>query len=1237
MHKKTYIYIVVLTLIFSCATKKPLYKEKNATPTFTKLPNKPIENTIFLVGDGGRSKGNLPEDGVKAFQLYIQEKENTKNNYTIYLGDNIYPDGLPDKGEEGRKEGETSLDMQINAVKTFEGKTIFIPGNHDWYSGGLKGLKNQEKYIEDALGKNAFQPEDGCPIQTLEVGNSIEIIIIDTQWYLEDWNKHPTINDECEIKTRERFFLEVESALKKAQNKNVIFATHHPMFTNGIHGGFYSAKKHLYPFQGKIPMPGLASLITQIRSQGGVSIQDRYNERYNKLMNRLETLLIGYENVVVVSGHEHSLQYIEDTYVKQIVSGAASKQSEATLSENGLFSMGQQGFAELTIYKDGSGWVQFFALENNKPKLMYQKEVFPPYKTYDLSSLQNTFPKTIETSVYTKEETERTDFFETLWGDHYRKMYSQKITVPVATLDTLYGGLEIVRKGGGHQTRSLRLKNKDGKELNMRALKKSATQYLQTVLFKDKQIKDDFEKTNVEGLIQDFYTSAHPYAFLAIPKLSEAIDLLHPVPKLYYIPKHKALGKYNEEYGNELYMIEERPEDNYSQEGTFGYADDIESTHDIIAKIRKDEKYKIDETAFIRARLFDMLIGDWDRHDDQWRWAQFNQPNGDKLYKPIPRDRDQVFSNFDGGLLDVMRFLSSSTQQLQVYDGDVDKGDLQWMNNAGIKLDRILIQNATKDAWISQAKFIQDNITQNVIDNAFNSLPKEVRDETLEDIRGHFAERKKNLTRIAERYFEFLNKLVILTGTDKDDYIDIVRLEENKTHVTISRNKNGKRGEIMVDRVFDKIITDEIWIYGLDDDDKFSVKGNGKNRIKIRIIGGQNNDVYTIENGKSIKIYDHKTKPNTVVAKNGADIHFTNFYEFNNFDFKKYKYSASAFSPLIGFNPDDGILAGINITNTSYGFERNPFTTRHNVKLGYYFATEGFDIKYNGEYNVAQSWNLHVKARYTSNNFARNFFGFGNETVNNDDDLSLDFNRVRTSIYDLKLGILKKAPFGSDYGFRAIFEGVKLDPTENRFITNFQPATNEEFFDRTFFAGLEGVFTYQSYDNRVNPTRGMYFDIETGAKTELGNSDQTFGFLNSHLGFFNSLSTNRKLVLKTDIRTQLRFGNDIIFYQAANLGGQTGLRGFRLQRFTGQNSLVSNADVRYSFDKFKTRSLPLQIGIFAGYDLGRVWTTNDDSNVWHNSYGGGFWVSTSESLAGTFNLFNSDDGLRFSFGFSFNL
>ena len=104
-------------------------------------------------------------------------------------------------------------------------------------------------------------------------------------------------------------------------------------------------------------------------------------------------------------------------------------------------------------------------------------------------------------------------------------------------------------------------------------------------------------------------------------------------------------------------------------------------------------------------------------------------------------------------------------------------------------------------------------------------------------------------------------------------------------------------------------------------------------------------------------------------------------------------------------------------------------------------------------------------------------------------------------------------------------------------------------------------------------------------------------------------------MLKTDLRSQFRFGNELVFYQAANIGGKNGLRGYRTERFTGQNAFVGSADLRYAFNSFKTSTLPLQFGLFIGSDTGRVWVKNDTSKKWHNDYGGGFWVSAADSRA----------------------
>ena len=94
-------------------------------------------------------------------------------------------------------------------------------------------------------------------------------------------------------------------------------------------------------------------------------------------------------------------------------------------------------------------------------------------------------------------------------------------------------------------------------------------------------------------------------------------------------------------------------------------------------------------------------------------------------------------------------------------------------------------------------------------------------------------------------------------------------MPNGQTKVTVYRIKKTKKKGIFHERTYNSSETKEIWIYGLDDDDTFVVKGDGKDLIKIRIIGGQNNDTYNIKNGKKIIIYDHKSKKNTFTSKNG--------------------------------------------------------------------------------------------------------------------------------------------------------------------------------------------------------------------------------------------------------------------------------------------------------------------------------------------------------------------------------
>ena len=1223
-----YKYFIILFLFIlpsACATYNTQIKNNNFS---TQFPDKEIDHTFYLIGDAGNSAIGTSTIALQSFKQNLSKA--SKNSTAIFLGDNIYPKGLPKKGHKNRAFAEHQLDIQTEAVQNFKGETIFIPGNHDWYS-GLSGLKRQEKYIEEILGKNTFLPVNGCPIENRHISEDIELIIIDSEWYLTNWDSHPTINDDCEIKTRSKFFDELEGLIKKARGKTTLIALHHPMFTNGSHGGQYSFKSHL------TPLPVLGSLKNLIRKTSGISPADIQNSRYNEFRKRIITLSQENDKTIFISGHDHNLQYLVKDNIPQIVSGSGSKKT-ATRNVDGEFSSSDPGFAILDVFKDGSSVVRFYTAKGDN--LLFQKEIFKANEKIDLGNYDSHFSSKVKSSVYSKDEITKSKSFTWLWGERYRKYFGTEVLAPTVNLDTLYGGLKPVRKGGGHQSKSLRLVDNDGKEYVMRALRKNAVQYLQAVAFKDKYIEGQFNDTYTEKLLMDVFTGSHPYAPFTIATLSDALGIYHTNPILYYVPKQLALGDYNSEYGNELYMIEERASDGHGNLESFGYSNTLISTDDLLKNLRKNDTHYVDERAYVRARLFDMLIGDWDRHEDQWRWAVFKDKNGNDMYRPVPRDRDQAFSIMaDGFLLNIATTLVPALRLMQSYDEELRSP--KWFNLEPYPLDMALINNADRALWEAQAKHIQQNLTDSIIDKAFTFFPEEVNDETVDIIKRKLKGRRSNLNLISDNYYRHINKYAVITGTDKDDWFELERMPNGKTKVTAYRIINGVKGRIIHDRIYNKTETKEIWIYGLDDEDNFEVKGNGNNYIKIRLVGGQNNDRYDISNGSKTFVYDFKSKKNTLINKKGR-IRFKDDYETNIYNYKKLKNSSNQFIPTIGSNPDDGFKFGLSNTFTLYGFERNPFTQQHTLAASYYFATRGYDISYNAEFaNIIGNMNLGIEGKFTSPNFSSNFFGFGNSTPNFDDDLGLDYNRVKLRTIKISPTLIWRGISGASFKTAISYESVEVEETEGRFINDY--LNTNDGISQAFFGG-EVTYQYENYDNKAFPTLGMMTSLKAGFKINEKDLDRGFAYLIPEIGFDNKLVSNGRLVLATKLKAHLNFGDDFEFYQAANIGANNGLRGYRNERFTGKNAFFQNTDLRFNFRKLKTGLIPLQIGLYGGFDYGRVWVANDlvsdpdyNSETWNTSIGGGIFVNAADMITGNLSFFNSSDGLlvAFTFGFGF--
>jgi hypothetical protein len=1224
-------YLLILgcsLFITSCATHHPQYgKDTNSSHLIDTLKFDTPAHRFFLIGDAGYAA--QPNTQLLLSTVNKKLKQSGKKTTLLYLGDNIYPLGMPpEKNTKDRKVAEENMQSQMDLAKNVGGKTLFIPGNHDWYH-GLEGLEAEEKFVEKEL-KKAFLPGKGCAIKDVKINDSITLITIDSQWYIEDWDNYPNINDDCNIKTREGLFTELEDVLNDNKDKTILLAIHHPLMSNGTHGGHFSVEKQLFPLKYKIPLPGLGSFINLARKASGYSTQDIQSRVYISLTKRVKALIQGMNNVIVVSGHDHNLQYIYKDNIHQIISGAGSKEEAARVVNPLDFSYGGTGYSILDIYNDGTARVQFFGFKDGKEVKLFEKKITELLPDVPLKNYTAQHPQTIKASVYTPDMTDKSGFYKFFFGKHYRKYYSMPIEVTVALIDTLHGGLTPDKAGGGHQSKSLRLVDKDGKEYVMRGIKKSALRFLQTVAFKNRNMGNAFEDTFAEDFLFDFYTTAHPYTPFVVASLAEEAGVYHTNPELYYIPKHNALKEFNEEFGDELYMVEERPADEHKNLESFGKPDAIEGTDDVLKNLKKDKKYSVDQRSYIRARLFDMLIGDWDRHTDQWRWARYDKD--DKvIYRPIPKDRDQAFTKYDGVLVSILMNIPA-LRHMQTFKDDIR--NVKWFNREPYPLDLALLTTANENDWIEEAKYIRENLSDDDIEKAFLNLPKEVQDETAEDIKKNLKIRKTHLEKYAREYRAVLLETVIITGTDKKDRFVINRLENDATEVVTYSVTDGAE-KLIHTHLYNKNETKEIWIYGLDDDDVFEVKGTSSKPIILRLLGGLNHDVYNVENGKKVRVYDFKNKENTYNVHRKTRLMLTDDYETNTYDFEKPKYNIIAGYPSVGYNPDDGAKIGGIMNFTVNNFNRRPYSQKHSLKANYYFATYGFELLYRGTFmNVATKWNFAVDATYTSPNFSMNYFGTGNESKNYDDYVGMDYNRVKLQIFRVAPSFFSESRNGSHTEIQAVFETIEIDGTENRFV-NLPGIARPDLFEHLQFGGINAKYSFENYDNVALPALGFYFYLSGGWKTNFESVKRSFAYGETTLGIIHKITPDDKLVISSYIKAKSLFNNNFEFYQAALLGGDNDLRGYRRERFNGRQSFLHSTDIRFSFGSVKTSFVPMTYGIFGGYDYGRVWVDSEDSNQWHQSVGGGLWLNGVDAVTAKLTYFHGTDGGRVAFGLGF--
>ncbi len=1226
-----WISAILLLALSSCATYKMQVIAVADEETVVFPETTPVYS-LYLVGNTGLAEPDDPVFGALGEQL----RRASKASGLVVLGSNV-PDGMPpERQDEDYSRAKASLDALVTSTSGFAGKIYVLSGDRDWANYGLNGLKRQQEYLEDAWDEDEVlfpDAECGDPAE-IEVNPELTLILLDSEWWLADWTGQAGVNVDCDIRSRNNFLPFYEDAVKGNRNKNVVIAAHHPPVSNGPRGGEYPLKRHLFPLtflneNAYLPLPVIGSIATLVRSSAGTR-QDIMHPRYRDFRNILVDAARKNGSFIFAGSHENNQQYHEQDEQSFIVTGAGADTDPSHTGNGALFTYGKAGFARIDFFDDKESWVTYYAMEGERAKVVQRRQMkkpqveveeirTPDYDQYEAS----------KDSVFTELDErnyERNAIGDFLWGEHYRSTYDVALKVPKLDLATYKGGLIPVKRGGGYQTNSLRLENEEGQQYNMRSVKKDPT----------RTIPYPFNKSFVKEILQDNFSSAHPLAATALPPMAEAINIYYTQPKLFYVPKQPALSIHNEEFAEALYLVEERPDDDvWPDAENFGYPEDIVSSGDAIEETLEHHDKQIDQDWVVRSRLFDLMIGDWDRHDDQWRWAVFDQGEIE-MYRPIPRDRDQAFSKYDGFLTAIVRAVSGQTRNFRPYKRKISK--IKWTSYNARYFDPSFLNALEWEDWKREATYIKENLTDEIIEKAFReNWPEAIYDLSAEEIMTKLKGRRDDLVSIARRMYEFRAKEVDIPGTEQEDLFLIDYLEDGKVRVRVwGLTDDFDRKFIYYDRTFLPDETKEIRLYGGEDQDEYRLRGSrGSRAIKVRMIGGVEEDTYldslNTGSGRAL-VYDFPQEMNTIQKGPGLKMRLTEDPAPNTYNRRSrdYEYDFGFLLPSVFYNPDDGILAGVTGQATTYGFRKNPYSTFHTYSLRYAFATSGFRANYRGEFiDVFGSWDVLIHGKAQSALYTSNFYGFGNESENLEDELDLsddledDYYRIRERRIDVFPALMRRFSEVSYLSIGPLYETVRIERTEGRFIDEVGDQIDPSAFDGISYAGGQMTFSYNNFDDAAFPTLGLGVNVSASWRQALNADQEGLGILEGSFSLVRNLDPNHRLVFATRVGGKHLLNDDYVLFQAATLGGigpNSNFRGFRRDRFTGRTSFYQNIDLRWKVMESGNLTLPFSVGFQVGFDHGRVWFDGEDSDVWHYSYGGGIFISPFDiaSISATF-------------------
>ena len=356
----------ILFFVSACGSVKPYMASGYEGWEGQELPSDNVAYSFYLIGDAGKPDLEVQEPTLKLLNAHLRDAG--ENSMVVFLGDNIYEEGMPALNHENRSKSEARIYESVKAVEGFRGAVLFIPGNHDWYAANdslTDGPMYEREYLYEKLGsENVYLPKDGKPgPAVLNVEENVVLVVLDSYRWVRDL-PDPRAKKKNPDMPEPDFQQELREVMIANQGKRVVLVSHHPLYTNGGHGGYAPFTDHIFPLRlinKKIwfPLPILGSVLPLARKFGGV-IEDTPHKRYKQYRNVVLEACEKNKDLVFAAGHEHSLQFFQKHNKHFIVSGAGSKSSWVRKGKGAAFNHISKGFSRLDVYENGEMWVTYY-------------------------------------------------------------------------------------------------------------------------------------------------------------------------------------------------------------------------------------------------------------------------------------------------------------------------------------------------------------------------------------------------------------------------------------------------------------------------------------------------------------------------------------------------------------------------------------------------------------------------------------------------------------------------------------------------------------------------------------------------------------------------------------------------------------------------------------------------------------------------------------------------------------